>query len=441
MVLAVRTPGVSRDSPPTCLRRRTLAGSGIGGFPYHPRMPPAVAPQESETVPLPERLTPLREELISAAVMVSQIPGHSGSEEERGRWLLDRLIAQDIADAAPDAFGNAVARLPGRTGERTLMVVAHLDTIIPLDEDHNVTVLPDRLIGPGISDNSLAVAAVAMLPRCLEQAGVRLDSDLILVGSVKSLARNNHEGLGSLLDAFRDGHHAGGAIEPEAALCLEGIDQGRLNYFCIGTLRGDITCDVTPTAVTRSYGSESAVVVLHQIIAKMLGIELPQQPFTRIAINRLRAGVAYDTDPLHAELSFEATSHDDAMLDRVHREIRDIVMEIGARNAVATELDVFFRRRAGGLPFSHPLVKAAHDVMLELGIQPERGHSPSELSEFLSRQIPALTLGISTGSKNQRKPDFVRVEPLLRGMAQVVAVLQAIDGGVRQPESTGEAVA
>ena len=370
-------------------------------------------------------LAPLREELISEAVMVSQIPGLGTHEEERGRYLLDRLVSQDISEAAPDEVGNAVAVLPGRTGERTLMVVAHLDTIIPLEEDLNVTVLPDRLIGPGISDNSLAVAAIAMLPRCLKAAGVQLDSNLVMVGSVRSLGRNNHEGLGSLLENL--------AIEPAAALCLEAISQGRLNYFCIGTMRGDIKCDVTPTAATRSYGSESAVIVLHQIIQRMLKIELPQQPFSRIAINRLRAGRAYDTDPQHAELSFEATSHDDAMIERIAQSIGDIVMEIGARHAVDTELDVFFRRRAGGLPFSHPLVKAAHDAMLALEIEPDRGHSPSELSEFLSRGIPALTLGISTGTKNQREPDFVHVEPIVRGMAQVIAVLQSIDAAPAEP--------
>ena len=383
-------------------------------------------PPSPEPAAVLDSLAPLREELLSAAVMVSQIPGVSGQEEERGRWLLDRLIGQDVPEAAPDEFGNAVARLPGRTGERTLVVVAHLDTVVPPEADLNVTVMPDRLIGPGISDNSLAVAAVSMLPRCLEAAGVRLDSDLLLIGSVKSLGRNNNEGLGSLLD--------NAPIDPEAALCLEGIDQGRLNYFCIGTLRGDIKCDVTPTAVTRSYGSESAIVVLHQVMRRMLAIELPQQPFSRIAINRLRAGVAYDTDPDHAELSFEATSHDDKMIERVLHEIQDVVAEIGARNAVATELDIFFRRRASELPFSHPLVQAAIKAMDALGIPPDRGHSPSELSEFLSRGIPALTLGISTGSKNQREPDFVHVEPLLRGMAQVIAVLQAADAGVRTPD-------
>ena len=389
---------------------------------------PAAEPASEPT--LLQMLQPLREELISEAAMISQIVGLSGYEEERGRYLLERLVSQNISEAAPDDFGNAVAMLPGRTGERTLLVVAHLDTIVPVEEDLNVTVLPEKLIGPGISDNSLAVAALAMLPRCLQTAGISLDSNLMLVGSVKSLGRNNHEGLGSLLDNL--------TIEPEAALCLEGINQGRLNYFCIGTVRGDIKCDVTPAAATRSYGSESAVVVLHQIIQKMLAIELPQQPFTRIAINRLRAGVAYDTDPEHAELSFEATSHDDAMIDRVLQEIENIVMEIGSRHAVATEQDVFFRRRAGGIAFSHPLVKAAHEAMLSLGIEPDRGHSPSELSEFLARGIPALTLGISTGTKNQREPDSVDVEPLVRGMAQLISVLQAADRGVRPSEVSAE---
>lgn len=371
-------------------------------------------------VELPAALAPLREEFLANLVMLGQIPAPTGEEADRVRFVLDRFLEAGIPEAGEDEAGNAVGTIPGTTGERKIMVVAHLDTIVPSNVDHNVIVQTDRIVGPGISDNSLGAAVLSMIPTCLMQLGIALRSDLKLLATVKSLHRGNHAGLKFHLD------HAPERVD--FGMCLEGVQLGRLNYFSIGTLRGDITCDVRPT-VSRSYGSQSAVVVLNHIVNQLLNIEIPQRPFTRVSIGRLRAGVSYDTEPDHAELGFEVISHDDQTIDRIQQRIEDVVAEVSARHAVDAALDCFFRRGGGGLGFSHPLVKATLAVMEQLGIEPDQGHSPSELSEFIARGIPAVTLGISTGEKHRKRPDHVMIEPLLSGIAQIIGVLLAIDSG------------
>lgn len=50
---------------------------------------------------------------------------------------------------------------------------AHTDTVFPLGTDLTIRENGGRLHGPGIGDNSLAVAALLMLPRVLDEAGVR----------------------------------------------------------------------------------------------------------------------------------------------------------------------------------------------------------------------------------------------------------------------------
>lgn len=400
-------------------------------------------PTVTDVAEIPGLLAPLREELLANVVLLSQIPAATGDEEERVEYMLNRFVEAGLPEASRDEFGNAVASIPGTTGKRRIMVVAHVDTLVPADVDHNVTVSAERLIGPGISDNSLGAAVVCMLPTFLDRLGIKLESNLRLIGSVRSLERANHAGLRMHLDNMvaaklppaeglidDPGDNVPPADRIEAGICIEAINQGRLNYFSIGTIRGDITCDVIPSVQSRSYGSESAIVVLNNIINRMLKIEVPQRPFTRISINRIRAGTSYDVEPVRAKLSFEVNSHDDEMIERVEREIEDIVAENGSRHAVSASLDVFFRRKAGGLRFGHPLVRSTHEVMRKLGIEPDQGHSPSELSEFISRGIPALTIGISRGEKNREEPDYVEIEPILRGVAQLIGTLLAIDGGV-----------
>jgi hypothetical protein len=97
---------------------------------------------------------------------------------------------------------------------------------------------------------------------------------------------------------------------------------------------------------------------------------------------------------------------------------------------VDARLDIFFSTKAGGIPFAHPLVKSVLEVMTQLNIEPDQGHSPSELSELISRNIPAVTLGITRGAKSRRaRPDYVLIDPILTGVAQLVGVILAMDEG------------
>lgn len=371
---------------------------------------------------LPDKLIPLREQILANLVMLGQIPAPTGSEGERVRYVLDRFVESGLPEAGPDEIGNAVGLLNGEVGERTICVVAHLDTMVPTTVDHNVTVKSDRVEGPSVSDNALGAAMIATLPRVLEHLGIKFDSNLLLVGSVKSLERGNHEGIRFLLDHCVHPLYAG--------VVVEGVELGRLNFFSIGTLRGDITCRVRPE-ISRSYGTESALVVMNHIINRMLKIMVPTRPYTTIKIGKFHSGITYDVEPDFASLGFEVVSHSDENITRIRSEIEDIVNEMSARHAVDANLDCFFQRMAGGIPFSHPLVKATVEIMRALDIDPDQGHSPSELSEFISRDIPAVTLGLTRGMRRKQQPDdLMFIEPILKGVAQLVATLQAIDKGV-----------
>jgi tripeptide aminopeptidase len=375
------------------------------------------------TSDFPEALKPMRERLLANLVMLAQIPAPTLGEAARVRFVLDRFAEEGLSDAAADDAGNAVGRLAGKSGNRTVLLCSHLDTIFPATHSHEVTVEADRVIGAGVGDNTLGAAIVSMIPAVLEHLGIELDADLILLGCTSSLGRGNHAGIRFFLDQFPQTIDFG--------ICVEGIQLGRLNFFSIGTARADITCSVRqPSEPSRSYGSESALVVLNHIINRILGISTPSRPYTRIKMGKMRAGMDYDVEPDQAELGLEIVSHSDEMIEQICGQMNDIVSEMSARHAVDARLDIFFSTKAGGIPFAHPLVKSVLEVMTQLGVEPDQGHSPSELSELISRNIPAVTLGITRGAKSRKaRPDYVLIDPILTGVAQLVGVIRAIDGG------------
>lgn len=370
---------------------------------------------------LPELLVPMRERLLANLVMIAQIPSPTGREGERARFLLDRFQESGLSDAAFDEVGNAVGRLQGRGGGRTILLMSHLDDVYQPSLDRTVTVQADRVLGPGVADNALGAAVVSMVPAVLRHLGVELHSDLILLGSTRSLGHGDHGGARFFLD------HAPQRID--LGICVEGVQLGRLNYFSIGAARGDIHCD-SHASVASSYGHTSALVVLNQIVHRILEIALPSHPATVIRLGKMHSGVSYDVEPDHAELGLEIVSHADEMVEQIVGQIHNIVAEMSARHGVKSRLDVFSRVGGGGVPFAHPLVKGTMAVMQQLGIEPDQGHSPSELAELVARGIPGITLGITRGEKNLLlDPDYVLIDPILTGVAQLIAVLLRIDEG------------
>jgi hypothetical protein len=81
------------------------------------------------------------------------------------------------------------------------------------------------------------------------------------------------------------------------------------------------------------------------------------------------------------------------------------------------------------LKYNHPLVKNAAAVLETLGIKPFSKSTESALAIFLSQKIPAVTLGITHGKDVYKEQATMEIEPMYKGIAQVIGVLQAIDSG------------
>ncbi|MBU0699609.1 MAG: hypothetical protein KKE59_09340 [Proteobacteria bacterium] len=68
--------------------------------------------------------------------------------------------------------------------------------------------------------------------------------------------------------------------------------------------------------------------------------------------------------------------------------------------------------------------------MKKLGIEPISEPCESELSIFLANNIPAVTLGITHGENLHQIDATVEIEPIYKGIAQIIGVIMAIDSGV-----------
>ena len=369
----------------------------------------------------------LRETLIANLIMIGQIPAPTFHEEKKLGMLQQRFSECGLQNCSSDEKGNGLGILPGQDSEeregseRNILVVAHADTVFPESVDHNVTVRPDCVIGPGVGDNSLGLAVLATLPTLSEALELRFKANLIMMGASRSLGRGDLEGLRFFL--------ANNAMPIHAGVCVEGFQLGRLGLASIGMLRGEITCTVPEEYDWTQFGASGAIVTLNEVIDHIIQIRLPKRPRTTIVLGSVQGGASFNTIATHAVLRFEIRSESAEMVGELRRQMRNIVAEVSSKAGAQVSLDIFARRNPGGIAFMHPLARCTRSILRGLKIQPRISPSTSELSAFIDREIPAITLGITIGENLNELDEKVQIRPMAAGIAQLLGVLLAIDGG------------
>lgn len=370
-----------------------------------------------------EKCRAMREIVLANTVMFGEIPGPTFAEEGRIRFLANRFTESGLHNISVDETGNGSALLPGSKGKRNILVSAHADTLFEASVDHTVTVGTDGITGPGVADNSLGLAVVASLPLILERLGIQLQSNLVFLGSTRSLGKGDLAGLRFFLNNFK--------MPLAAAVCLEGIHLGRLSYNCLGMLRGEIRIRAMSAGNNhwQSRGASAAVSRLGKLIERMMAIPLPQEPKTSIILGSIAGGKAFNTPPIETLLRFEVRSEQSGMVSQLQQQIEDIVEEIHDDSEVDAHMSIIARRKPGGISFTHPMVKRTRSIMSALDIVPRTAPSVGDLSAIISKGIPAVTLGLTQGSKKASEGETVLIDPLFSGIAQLVGLLIAIDRG------------
>lgn len=370
---------------------------------------------------LQEGAAGMQEMLIANLIMLSEIPAPTFEEKDRIKLLLQRMLECGLQDVSTDEAGNGVGIIQGTDPSRNILLVAHADSVYSGKADHTISVLADEIIGPGVADNSLGVAVLATLPNLLEALGIQLNSNLVLLGSTKGLGSGNLDGLKFFMDHNR--------LPFDAGICIEGAQLGRLSYTSVGMFRGSIDCRLPEELEWQRVGESSAIIALNDVINRILEIPVPRRPKTSIVLGAIRGGKSFNIMATQSSLRFEVRSESAETVQAIRKRIDDIIADIASKYNAEISFKIVSSREPGGIDIGHPLVKSCRQVMEQLNLKPKILPSMSEVSELIGRGLPAVTLGITEVSKLHDLDETIRIQPIYKGLAQLLAVLLAIDGG------------
>jgi tripeptide aminopeptidase len=375
----------------------------------------------------PERIEAVRAaanavtpDVLELTALISAVPSPTGEETAKS-LLVERLFATAGLATERDAIGDVVGVIPGRqpsaTGASRLVVAAHIDTVFPIGIPLEIKRSAGRLTGPGVGDNSVAVAAAIKLADLLRIAGEVPAVDVLLTGNVGEEGLGNLRGIREVLDSHSD---------IGAVVALEGHNLGRVTHVAVGSRRFRISVRGPGGHSWGDFGRPNAIHGLSRLIAELDAIPWPRSPKTTMNVGMISGGVSVNTIAPEASCLLDLRSIDESALRRLSDRVTRLVDRSNRGDALEYTAESIGERPAGVVAADSPIVQIAANTLAALGLEPSFDASSTDANVPIAAGIPAVCVGLTTGGNVHRADEYIDLEPVSLGVTQLALLTLAL---------------
>ncbi len=355
--------------------------------------------------------------VLELAADIARVPAPTNDESKRSELIASLMGSYGFCQVVVDHLGDVTGRLSGIVSTSSLLLAGHIDTVFPLGTRLDIISDSGRTRGPGIGDNSLGIAAGLMMPRMLQRASVELATDLIVTGNVGEEGLGNLRGMTAVMDA-----------NPEigAVIAIEGHNLGRVTHVAVGSRRYRVEVNGPGGHSWGDYGSANAISMAAEIIHDLNRVHLSANPKTTINVGTIEGGLSVNSIAPSAVFLLDLRSVEEKSLRRLSESVERILSV--DRKGVRVQWEVIGERPAGVVPADSRIIRLAGGILESIGIQPVGDASSTDANIPISRGIPAVCVGLTTGGNVHRPDEYIDNEPLADGLYQLLALTVTVSG-------------
>ncbi len=207
--------------------------------------------------------------------------------------------------------------------------------------------------------------------------------------------------------------HLGGAI------AVEGHSLGRITNRAVGSRRLRVTVTGPGGHSWGDAGRPSAIHAIAGLVTRLDGIELSRDPKTTLNVGLVSGGISVNTIAPEASIVIDMRSTCAESLARLIARVEQEIAQTGSEQ-ISVKTETVGDRPAGELPQDRGLVPIGIAVLRSLGIEATCDASSTDANIPISRGIPAICIGLTSGGNVHRVDEFIRLRPLATGFAQLV---------------------
>lgn len=345
---------------------------------------------------------------VQDLIELTEIAAPPFEESARAKRFAEMLREAGLDDVSIDEVGNVVGRRPGAKRDRTVALAAHLDTVFPAETDVTVRREGERLIAPGVGDNTRGLVTALSIARAMEKFSLETNADILFIGSV------GEEGLGDLRGVKHLFRKGGPKID--AFIAIDGGDNARVVHRAVGSHRYRVTFKGPGGHSWGAFGTANPHHALGRAIASFTELAQPvvsSGAKTTFSIGRIGGGTSVNSIPFDSWFEVDMRSGDQTKLDEIdavlHQAINTALEAENEHRSRGEPLTVIIepvgKRPAGATPLSAPLVGRAAAALKTVGLNIELSESSTDSNTAMALGVPAITISRGGESGDSHSPD------------------------------------
>jgi len=392
------------------------------------------APAGQRPVAFQTQLDAQYDQVIADLIRITETPAPPFKEDKRAALFAQMLRDAGLADVTIDEEGNVLALRPGREDVPVFVVSAHLDTVFPEGTPIKVTRDGDRLLAPGIGDDSLGLASILAWVRLLEANDISTRQPVLFVGTVGEEGAGDLRGVRHLFTkgAYKD--------RIGAFLSIDNANAARIVHAAVGSRRYRLAFKGPGGHSYGAFGIVNPMAAMAETVRGIYAINVPSDPKTTFAASIVSGGTSVNSIPDEILLDIDMRSGAPVELARLEQAVLGaaqaaVAQENAARSvkagAITLDPQLIGDRPAGSTPVDHPLVRDALAASRAAGFEARLDDSSTDSNIPMSLGIPALTIGSGAGGGRSHSLDeYLNIprERFVAGLSVGFAIILAQTG-------------
>jgi acetylornithine deacetylase/succinyl-diaminopimelate desuccinylase-like protein len=362
-------------------------------------------------------LPTLTQWVIDEGIRIQQIPAPTFAEKQRAEYVLSQFVAMGLQETYIDEQYNVYGVLKGKHAGSGLMMMAHTDTVFPIETDLRIQRIGDEIIyGAGIGDNSLGVAGILGFLKYLCESSHTPTCDVWFV------ATSCEEGLGDLNGVKKAYQRLQDKIG--VVINIEGLAFGHVYHAGISVHRLHITAQTEGGHSWLHFGRPNAIHVLMQLGNKITQLTPSVNPRSTFNIGVVEGGQSINSIASEAGFWLDLRSENQGELEKLKSAVQKLIKD-SESDGVKIRAEVVGSRPSGYIDPKHVLIQGALGALEEVGTRGTLESGSTDGNIPLYHGCPTVTIGITRGGNAHRTDEFMEVAPVKHGMQQLILLALA----------------
>jgi len=375
------------------------------------------------------------ERMVREIIAINEVAAPPFKEAARAKVFAQMLKDSGIDGVEIDPEGNVLGLRKGTGSGPLIVIAAHLDTVFP--EGTNVTVRREgnRLIAPGVGDNSRSLAVLLAILRALESANVQTTADILFVGDVGEEGPGDLRGMRYLFQKGRYKDRIRMFISIDGAGSGSDIVNGAL-----GSRRYHVIFRGPGGHSYGAFGLVNPAYALAKAIDRLSKIAVPSSPRTTYNVGVVGGGTSVNSIPnevwMDVDLRSESPQQLGKLADDFIKQMRAAADEENrarstSQGKIEVDVKVIGERPSGTTPTDSQIVKVSSAAATRFGLFPSTSMGSTDSNIPISLGIPAVTLDSGgTGGRAHALDEWITVDKnaSVRGVNLVMTTLLSLSG-------------